>query len=196
LTKLWLQTLAVVGLLVIAGMLFFRRGEEPRLSDWFDAPELTAEGLPQLLQRIRDFRRVVTRKGEKILEISATEASYFRDRSAVEIREPHLVFYHEGKEVGSIAADKGWVVVDGAELTSADLEGSVRLKLTKFSIFSESMRYDRLEKQIVARGQTEIFAPELELKGKDLLFDLRTQQLTVQSGVAMKLKRPTGAAVP
>lgn len=193
--RLWLQTLVVVAFLVTATLLFYRRGDEPRLTDWFDAPELTAEGLPQLLQRIRDFHRVVTRKGEKILEISAKEASYFRDRSAVEIREPHLVFFHGGEEVGSIDAEKGWVVIEETDLVSADLEGNVRLTLTKFSISAEAMRYDRREHKISARGQAEVRAPELELRGRDLLFDLRSHRLTVGSRVEMKLLRTTKAAV-
>jgi LPS export ABC transporter protein LptC len=193
-TKLWPQVLVVLTLALIAGLFFFRRDPEPQLADWFDAPSLTAEGLPQLLQRIRDFHRVVTRKGEKILEISAKEASYFRDRSAIEIREPRLVFFHGGKEVGSISADRGWVVIEDAEFVSADLEGQARLALTKFAISADAMRYDRRERKIHAKGLTEVSTPEMELRGRDMLFDLNAHRLTVGSGVSMKISRPSQAS--
>ena len=187
--RLWAYLVALLALAVIVGALFVRRDAPARLSDWFDVPELTEEGLPQLLQRIRNFQRTVTRKGEKILEISAKEASYFRDRSAVEIVEPRLVFFHGGERVGSIEARKGWVVIEETELVSADLEGEVRLTLTKFAIAADSMRYDRRSEQILARGLTEVRAPELELSGTDMLFDLRSHRLTVESGVRMRMER-------
>jgi LPS export ABC transporter protein LptC len=190
-TRSWTQVLAVVVVvaLVLATAATMMRPNRPaRLGEWFDMPELTEEGLPQLLQRIRDFHRTVTRRGEKILEISAKEASYYRDRSAVEILEPKLVFFQNGERVGVIEAAKGWVVIEDAELVSAELEGAVRLELTKFQIKADSMRYDRRDERILARGITKVTSPELELSGKDLNFDLRAHRLTVDSGVEMRLR--------
>jgi LPS export ABC transporter protein LptC len=194
--RFWAYALTFVALAAIAAGLFYRSSREPRLTDIFDVPKLGEEVLPELLQRIRDFHRVVTRKGEKILEISASEASYFRDNNAVEIKAPSLVFFHEGERVGSIAADRGWIVIEDTELKSADLEGNVQLMLTKFSISADAMRYDRLGERIQARGLTDVRAPDLELRGRDMLFDLRAHQLTVQSGVSMQLKRSAKAPSP
>jgi len=194
--RFWAYALTFVALAALGAGLFYRSGREPRIRDLFDVPKLGEEALPELLQRIRDFHRVVTRKGEKILEISASEASYFRDSSAVEIKSPSLVFFHGGERVGSIEAEKGWVVIEDTELKSADLEGHVRLVLTKFAISADAMRYDRLAERIQARGLTEVKAPDLELRGRDMLFDLRGHQLTVQSGVSMELRRPAKPATP
>lgn len=197
--RIWPYALTVVAMAAIAAGFFYRSDKEPRITDLFDVPKLGEDALPELLQRIRDFHRVVTRKGEKILEISAREASYFRDTNAVEIQEPRLTFFHQGERVGSIEAARGWIVIEDTELKSADLEGEVRLVLTKFAISADAMRYDRQGERIQARGLTEVKAPDLELRGRDLLFDLRAHQLTVQSEVSMQLKRkgtPTPAAAP
>jgi len=194
--RFWPYALTFAALVAIAAGFFYRSGTQPRITDLFDVPKLGEEALPELLQRIRDFHRVVTRKGEKILEISASEASYFRDSSAVEIKTPRLAFFHQGERVGSIEADRGWIVIEDTELRSADLEGSVRLVLTKFEISADSMRYDRQAEQIQARGLTEVKAPDLQLEGRDMLFDLRGHQLTVQSGVSMTLKRPAKTSAP
>lgn len=194
--RFWAYALTIAALAAIVAGVFYRSSREPRITDIFDVPKLGEEALPELLQRIRDFHRVVTRKGEKILEISASEASYFRDSSAVEIKAPRLVFFHEGERVGSIEADRGWVVIENTELRSADLEGSVRLVLTKFAISADSMRYDREGERIHAKGLTEVKAPDLALSGRDMLFDLRAHQLTVESGVSMKLKRQTKPTSP
>jgi LPS export ABC transporter protein LptC len=177
--------------LVVAVAIVLRTGREQRIGDVFDVPGLGEQVIPELLQRIRDFHRVVTRRGEKILEISAREASYYRDRAAIEIVEPRLVFFHQGERVGSIEADKGTLVIDNTELASADLAGNVRLTLTKFEIAADSMRYDRPQQKIQARGVTKVASPEIELEGRDMLFDLRAQKLTVDSGVAMHLKQAT-----
>ena len=182
--------LLVVALLVAVAIVL-RSGREQRIGDVFDVPGLGEQVIPELLQRIRDFHRVVTRRGEKILEISAREASYYRDRAAIEILEPRLVFFHQGERVGSIEASKGTLVLDNTELASADLTGDVRLTLTKFEISADSMRYDRPQEQIQARGVTKVASPEIALEGRDMLFDLRAQKLTVGAGVAMRLKRAT-----
>jgi len=194
--RLLAYALTIAALAAIVVGIFYRSSRQPRITDIFDVPKLGEEALPELLQRIRDFHRVVTRKGEKILEISASEASYFRDSSAVEIKAPRLVFFHEGERVGSIEADRGWVVIENTELRSADLEGSVHLMLTKFAISADSMRYDREAERIHAKGLTEVKAPDLALTGRDMLFDLRAHQLTVESGVTMKLKRQTKPTAP
>jgi LPS export ABC transporter protein LptC len=180
-----------VAALLVAVAIWLRADREQRIGDIFDVPGLGEQVIPELLQRIRDFHRVVTRRGEKILEISAREASYYRDRSAIEIVEPRLVFFHQGERVGSIEAEKGTLVIENTELASADLTGRVRLELTKFAITADAMRYDRRREEIQARGVTDVRSPELELKGRDMLFDLRAQKLTVGSGVAMQLKQPT-----
>ena len=194
--RFWPYLLTFAAITAIVVGFFYRSGRQARIGDIFDVPKLGEEALPELLQRIRDFHRVVTRKGEKILEISAQEASYFRDNNAVEIKAPSLVFFHQGERVGSIDAARGWIVIEDTELKSADLEGDVKLVLTKFAISADAMRYDRQGERIQARGLTEVKAPELELRGRDMLFDLRSQQLTVQSGVSMQLKRATKATAP
>jgi LPS export ABC transporter protein LptC len=184
--------IAVLVVLLLAGIaIVLRVGKEQRIGDVFDVPGLGEQVIPELLQRIRDFHRVVTRRGEKILEISAREASYYRDRAAIEILEPRLVFFHQNERVGSIEADKGTLVIDNTELASADLAGNVRLTLTKFEISADSMRYDRRQEQIQARGVTKVRSPEIVLEGRDMLFDLRAQKLTVDAGVAMQLERAT-----
>jgi LPS export ABC transporter protein LptC len=190
-TSTTVRIVVLVLALLVGIAIVVRSGREQRLGDVFDVPGLGEQVIPELLQRIRDFHRVVTRRGEKILEISAKEASYYRDRAAIEILEPRLVFFHQGERVGSIAAGKGTLVLDNTELASADLVGDVHLTLTKFEISADSMRYDRPQEQIQARGLTKVVSPEIELDGRDMLFDLRAQKLTVGAGVAMRLKRAT-----
>ena len=81
--RLRLLLIAVTAL--TAAVVLVRFAGRLRVDDLVRVETLADEALPELLQRIRDFHRVVTRNGEKVLEISASEASYFRDTSAVEI---------------------------------------------------------------------------------------------------------------
>jgi LPS export ABC transporter protein LptC len=127
----------------------------------------------------------VTRKGEKLFEISAKEASYFRDDRAIRILEPSIVFFDEGKQVGAIQARQGALVIGGNTIESVDLIGDVKFVLTKFEILAGRIQYLHEEKSIVTTGVTTIVSPELTLKGNDIIFNLRKNTLSVGSNVNM-----------
>ena len=64
---------AVVGVAVVV----FGLRYQSALEGIWDVSRLTADNLPKLLQRIRDFRRVITRDGLTVLEVSAKKADFF-----------------------------------------------------------------------------------------------------------------------
>ena len=177
--------IAAVGLAAV----LLRSSERVGLEDVLDVSRLGEEALPELLQRIRDFNRVVTRNGEKLLEVSAKEASYFKNDNAVRIVEPKLIFYSKGDEVGAISGHIGSLIVDGNDVASVHLEGSARLKLAKFEISSETIAYDRHSGKIHTTGLTEVRSPELALSGQDMEFDLTAKTLSMDSDVAMTLRK-------
>lgn len=178
---------------IAAGIVLIFLNTAPRVSldKVLDISRLQPEHLPELLQRIRDFHRIVTRDGQKLLEVSAKEASYFRDEKAVEILEPELLFYHEGVRVGAISAGRGYLLMDGNEIESVMMSGTVEFQLSQFIVRAESIEYQRAADRIITRGATQVSSPELELKGRDLSFDLSAKTLSVDADVDMML-RPSG----
>lgn len=181
----------LVGALLIAAPLYFlqRSSDRVSLENVLDVSRLTGTALPDLLQRIRQFHRVVTRDGKKLLEVSAKEAAYFRDDTAVQILEPRLVFFDEGVEVGSITGDRGRLVLDGNDVDKVELTGAVRLVLTQFEIRAETITYERRNNRIVAAGAALVQSDEVVLKGASMKFDLAAKSLTVDESVDMTLRR-------
>lgn len=171
------------------GAIFFRGAHKIALDGDIDLSRLEESALPELLQRIRNFNRVVTRRGEKLFEIAAEEASYFRNDRAIRIVKPAIIFFDKGEQVGSIEANEGALVIGGSTIESVDLIGDVKFVLTKFEILAGRIKYLHGEESIITTGVTTVVSPELTLKGKDLIFNLRENTLSVASDVNMTLNQ-------
>ncbi len=188
-----LRILLLGAILIGAPLFFIRNTERVPLDAVLDVSRLTGESLPDLLQRIRDFNRVVTRDGVKLLEVSAKEAAYFRDDTAVQILEPKLVFFDDGEEVGAIAGDRGRLELDGNDVDNVRITGSVRLVLTQFEIRAEDIRYERRSNLIVASGAALVKSDEVVLRGANMRFDLGARSLSVDRSVEMTLRQARSA---
>jgi len=181
---------AVFAATVVAGLALvaWRGLERVPLGSVLELSEPAVERIPELLQRIRSFHRVVTRHGEKLLEVSAAEASYFRDDRAVVVREPRLIFFDKGERAGMLSALEGRLYFDGHEVEAVELAGGARLSLDRFSLEAEELAYERSRGVIVASGAAVISSPELSLAGNGLTLDLAARRLGLASGVHMILK--------
>ncbi len=184
--------------IVVIGVpaVYLRGGSRVSLDDLIEVARFRASALPELVQRIRDFHRVVTRNGEKLLELSAKEARYFRDETAVEIIEPRIVFFDEGRAVGEIAGTRGRVVLSGNDVTAVSMHGNVRFRLADFVVETGELTYDRPGQRIVARGPSVIRSPELTLRGAGITVDLRERTLVVEEDVDMALHKVSGPGNP
>lgn len=152
---------------------------------------LKDEALPELLQRLRDFHRVVTRDGQKLLEVSAKEASFFRDTSVIEIIEPKVLFFDKGEQVGEISGGHGSMVVDDGNVASVEVSGGVKLAFVKFEISAEDVFYDREAKVVTAHGAAMLRSDEFKVSGTGMIVDLGAQTLRVPNGVRMDVFRTT-----
>lgn len=186
--RLPLRIIFVLALTGGMALVFLNTAPRVDLDKILDISRLQAEHLPELLQRIRDFHRIVTRDGEKLLEVSAKEASYFRDEKAIEILEPKLLFFDEGVQVGAISGGRGFLVMDGNEVESIELSGAVVFQLSQFTVRAEAIEYTREGDRVITRGTTQVTSPEIELKGRDLTFSLTAKTLAVDADVDMMLR--------
>lgn len=150
------------------------------------------EHLPQLLQRIRNFHRVVTRDGERVLEISADEASYYKDQRAVVITRPRVVFYDAGERVASVTGLEGRLVIEGNDVEAVRLEGDVALELGRFVLEAGNLNYDHAAGTIEVDGPGRIEAPDLTLAGADLVVDVGKGSLSLGGGVTMRIAPASG----
>jgi LPS export ABC transporter protein LptC len=187
--RLYLRALFVAIVAVSIPALFLRSGSRVSLDTMLDVSGFRDKALPELLQRIRDFHRVVTRNGERLLEVSAKEASYFKGARGVEIVAPRLVFYDAGEKAGWISGERGRVYLDGNDVESVEMSGNVELKLAQFEVSAETLVYERKNDLITAPGHAVIRSPELVLSGHGLTLDIHSKTLRVDAQVDMTLKR-------
>ena len=151
------------------------------------AARYSTDSVPELLQRLRSFHRVVTRHGEKLLEISADEASYYRNDRAVVIKAPHLRFFDKGEDAGSLRGREGRVYLNGHEVESVELAGDVRLDLGDFTLSTEALTYERERHLLITSGAAAIRSAEVTLDANALAIDLEARTLRLEGGVEMSL---------
>ncbi len=187
---------ALLGVVIIGiAALFLRSVPEAGLDRILDLP--ASERLPELMQRVRSFNRVVTRGGKRLLEVSAQEASYFRGDRAVAVVEPRIAFYDEGQPVGSLQGNTGKLYLDGNEIRLIEMDGGVRLKFEQFTLETERLSYERDREIIISTGPTSISSAEINLSGTDMAFDLQARTLRLDADVRMRIAHdpttPAGA---
>jgi LPS export ABC transporter protein LptC len=192
--KAWRYVLLAVLALALAGLGLSVIRRSP-LSGALEPSFLATQVLPELLQRIRNFHRVITREGRKVLEVSATEASYFKNDKAVEIVEPKVVFYEGGERVGEVAAAKGRLYLDGTDVQSVEVSGNVHFEIGRLNLRTENLNYDRKTNLVTAPGPAQVEAAELSLSGTGLTVDMLERSVVIGSGVKMTLN-PKAPAPP
>lgn len=185
-----LITVVVTGLAAV----FLGGGSKVDLDKVLDLPA-SSDRVPELMQRIRSFSRVVTRGGKRLLEVSAQEASYFRGDRAVVVVEPRLSFYDQGEPVGSLAGAQGRLYLDGNEVESVEMSGEVRLSLEQFTLETERLTYERAREIIISPGPTTISSDEMTLAGTGMTFDLRAGTLRLDGDVRMRISHDPTTAV-
>ncbi len=149
---------------------------------------LASQALPELLQRIRNFHRVITREGRKVLEVSASEASYFKNDKAIEIVAPKVVFYEGGERVGEVSATRGRLFLDGTDVQSVEVSGEVLFELGRLRLMTDNLTYDKASSHINARGVARVSAAELDLTGTDMTVDMLNRSVVIGTGVSMTLR--------
>ena len=174
----------LVAAVAVLGVSVSRRAS---VSELVDTSFLATHALPELLQRIRNFHRVITREGKKVLEVSASEASYFKNDKAVEVIAPKVVFYEGGERIGEVSAAKGRLYLDGTEVQSVEVTGEVLFELGRMRVRTDNLTYDRASGHIKARGLARVEAAELDLAGTDMTVDMVNRSVVIGTGVTMTL---------
>lgn len=172
-----------------ACLVLIRIADRLSVKDLVRVENLSDAALPDLLQRIRDFHRVVTRNGEKVLEVSAKEASYFRDTSLIEIIEPRVAFFERGQKVGEISGGRGSLALDDGEVSSVEVTDGVYLAFVNFEIRADSAFYDRVAKVVVTHGRATLKSDQFVVTGAGMTVDLGEETLRIADGVDMKFFR-------
>src|SRR5947207_5043121 len=79
--------------------------------------DLGKDFLPQVAQRIQNFRRVKVEHGRTVWEITAKDAQYFAKDDQVVVIEPQMTFYLDnGARQAHVRGAEGRLALDGREV--------------------------------------------------------------------------------
>ncbi len=191
--RYYLRATAVLVAVVIVGILMSRLGGRIDTDSVFDL-SIRPENIPKIVQRIRDFNRVVTRDGKKLLELSAAEASYFKDDTSVVVVSPSITFFDDGEEFATLSSEQARLYINGNEVDAAEMNGNVNVKLEQFRLIADQLTFETDQRLLVSQGFVELKSPEVSLSGSGFALHLGDKKLRLDSNVNLKLsKTPVSA---
>ena len=172
------------------GYLVSRNVAARRTDPW---RELGADFLPQVAQRIQNFRRVKVKDGRTVWQVTAKDAQYFEKSNQIVVREPRMTLYLEGSRGEAvIAGDEGHLVLDGKDLQSLTLRGKVSLQMDEMELDTDEATYDRAQDLLTAPGQVTIRGRTLEVQGRGMRVNVGPQLVHLLDDVRTVVRSDAG----
>jgi len=146
--------------------------------------ELGADFLPQVAQRIQNFRRVKVDKGRTVWEITAAEAQYFQETDEIVVREPRMTLFMKdsGREC-RVSGTEGRLTLDGRELRALTLRGAVDVRIDDMQLETSQATYDRARDLITSSELVTIRGRTLEVHGRGMEISVGPQQVKLLDDV-------------
>jgi LPS export ABC transporter protein LptC len=184
--------LAVTSALIGIGYLTSRSLRERRPQTWAD---LGKDFLPQVAQRIQNFRRVKMENGRTVWEVTAKDAQYFEQDSQIVVVEPRMTFFLEdGRREAHVTGSEGRITLDGRELRSLTLRGTVAVRLDDLELETAEATYDRERDMITSPTLVTIRAKEIELTGRGMEVEVGPQHVRLLDDVHTTIRRDAAAS--
>jgi LPS export ABC transporter protein LptC len=141
--------------------------------------------LPQVSQRIQNFRRVKMEGDRKVWEVAAREAQYFEEDKQIIVDEPDVTFFvKDGQGVVTVHGDKGKILLaDGREMDRVDLEGDIVLKFRDYVVKTDRASYQRSDDSVVSPGTVYVTGNGLAVQGEQMTLEMSSQRVRFASNV-------------
>jgi LPS export ABC transporter protein LptC len=146
--------------------------------------ELGADFLPQVAQRIQNFRRVKVENGRTVWEITAKDAQYFEQENEVVVIEPEMTFFlKEAGRSAHLAGAEGRITLEGREVKALTLRGRVAVLLDDLRLETDEATYDRDRDLITAPGVVTVRGRTLDVRGRRMEVDVGPQHVRLLEDV-------------
>jgi LPS export ABC transporter protein LptC len=145
--------------------------------------------LPEVAQRIQNFRRVKMEGDRKVWEVAAREAQYFEDDQEIVVEQPEVSFYMKDDQGAvSLRGDHGRIHLSGREMERVELEGSIEVRFRDYIVRTERAVYQQASDTVVAPSVT-VTGSGLDLKGGRMTVEMQAQRLRVDGQVETVLEQ-------
>jgi len=157
--------------------------------------ELGRDFLPQVAQRIQNFRRIKVEHGRMMWEITARDAQFFEQENQIVVLEPRVTFFmkEEGRKAHLKGAE-GRITLDGHEMKAVTLRGGVAVELDDMELETAEATYDRERDMITSPTLVTIRGREIELTGLGMEVDVGPQHVRLLDDVHTTIRRDAAAS--
>jgi len=140
--------------------------------------ELGADFLPNVAQRIQNFHRVKVENGRTSWEITAKEAQYYEAQKEVVVREPRMTFFmKDGDKQVHVSGTEGHLHLDGRELKTLTLSGTVTVDIDDLSFQTTQATYDRESDLITSPDLVTLRGRSLDVRGRGMELQVGPQHV-------------------
>src|SRR5256712_4964227 len=131
--------------------------------------ELGRDFLPQVAQRIQNFRRVKVEHGRMMWEITARDAQFFEQENQIVVLEPRVTFFmkEEGRKAHLKGAE-GRITLDGHEMRAVTLRGGAAVQLDDPEPETEEATSARPHDPITSSGDVTIHRRRPDARGRGM----------------------------
>jgi len=151
--------------------------------------------LPQVAQRIQNFRRVKMQGDRKVWEVAAHEAQYFEEDRQIVVDAPEVSFFvKDDQGVVSVKGKQGKILLDGREMDRVDLEGSIELRFRDYLILTDRAFYQRADDTVVSPGAVVVTGNGLSLSSDRMTVEMESQHVRFEGKVRTVLERTVEGA--
>jgi LPS export ABC transporter protein LptC len=156
---------------------------------------LGKEFLPQVAQRIQNFRRVKMEKGRTVWEITAKEAQYFEQDDQIVVVEPRVTFYLKDQDrAAHLAGAEGRISLDGHDVKMITLRGTVAIQLDDLHLATEEATYDHGRDLITAPGEVTLRGRTIDVQGLGMEVDVTPQHVRLLKNVRTTVHRDANSS--
>ena len=141
--------------------------------------------LPEVAQRIVDFRRLKVDDGRKVWEVSAREARYFDDEQLVSVEEPSVMIFLEDGRILKLRGKQGKIFLGGQDLQRVEIDGDIGVEIGEYALRSDHASYEREQDVVVVPGRVSITGAGIEVHGENLRLEVKAQRLHLSQDVKM-----------
>ena len=151
--------------------------------------------LPQVAQRIQNFRRVKMQGDRKVWEVAAREAQYFEEDRQIVVDAPEVSFFvKDDQGVVSVKGKQGKILLDGREMDRVDLEGNIELRFRDYLVRTDQAFYQRTDDSVVSPGAVVVTGNGLSLSSDRMTVEMESQHVRFEGKVRTVLERTVEGA--
>jgi LPS export ABC transporter protein LptC len=150
--------------------------------------------VPEVDQRMQDFRRVQVRDGKKIWEIAARQARYFEAEGEIIVEAPEVSFYLSNVEVVALRCGEGRLHMgkDEKTITQMELKHDLQVQMGDFSFRTQEAVYDSEHDTISSPGAVQITGRGLLVEGQGYTLAVSDKRLVLNADVHTTVTKEEG----